>query len=321
MKNWGNLEHQIWQQLQKLGDGARSLTKKSILVAISGGGDSVALAVLLSRIFPKENLALFHYHHGDSENQEHRDQALAFCKDLSQRLGLRFFAAKNRIQGHSSEAEMRQQRYEEIYKIASENLFEVIATGHHQQDLLETRLIRLIRGTGQQGLRAQKIRLKWKPEVDLWRPFLKTDKKDLENYLKNNNQEFLQDPSNQNLSYLRNWIRHFWLPQLERQRSGSIRSMARSLELLSRQAKNLTLGKESTKEGFSRLYYLSLSEQEKQQFLAQFLLQQGGRHYSQSHIEEVMKRLRTSRKQIEFKVASYIWIVTSGNIKIKPVQL
>jgi len=197
---------------------------------------------------------------------------------------------------------------------------EILSLGHHLDDLLETRLIRLIRGVSEEGLVSMKSYAH-----PLFRPLLGVEKKEIVLYLRDLGQDFVEDPSNQEVEYLRNWIRMIWLPELEKKRKGSIKTLARSLEQISqktsRREPSLSLYEKSQKilanEGvLSRVFYLTLSSEEKTQILAQYLISQNKYQFSLAQLEEIKKNLDKSKKEHTFRVVACQWICDAERILI-----
>lgn len=309
-----DLDHHIWKILK-----AHELQSQGILVALSGGLDSVALLVSLRKVHKKIEAAYFH--HGESETNEqsrHRDEAALFCEKLCRRLDVPFHLLKN-SRFSKSEADLREQRYAALKKCLSQQKLDLLAFGHHRDDLLETRMLRLIRGTGGQGLGAMEVYR----EVFL-RPLLEVSKKELRSYLSAEKIRSLKDPSNKSTDPLRNWLREDWFRSLERKQKGSLRSLARSLETLAleieKQPKWDLLSQNeaySPPGSLSRSFYLSLNRTEQKRLLAQYLLSLGKKNFTQAHLEEIAKRLDNSQKVIMFRVAQQEWLINAEQIKVQ----
>ncbi|AHI05890.1 putative cell cycle protein [Bdellovibrio bacteriovorus W] len=307
------LDHDVLKILKDEG-----LLDRRILVGLSGGVDSVALLRVLSKFLPKENLKAFYFHHGEHENSVYRDEALLFCEKLCADLNVEFSFEKNEEVG-TSENFYRELRYQAFYEHMAIHGYDVLALGHHRDDLLETRLLRLLRGTGGQGLVAMRPL-----REDIFRPFLGKSKKDLGDYLLLEKLPVIQDPSNDSLDPLRNWLREYWLPQLEERSEGSVESLSRSLETIASEldrhgsAWDLLDENEAYKShGLSRIYYLSLSRFEQRRLLAQYLNSLKIKGFSQSHLEEIQKRLDNSQKVITFRVGGCNWEVNAEQIRVQ----
>ncbi|WP_413581606.1 tRNA lysidine(34) synthetase TilS [Bdellovibrio sp. HCB288] len=313
-----DLDHQVWKLIKKF-----ELQDKKFLVALSGGVDSVALLTVLSKLLPGTHLGACYFHHGDDKNQEYRSDALEFCEKLCKKLDVSFFALKSKALA-KSEAQYREQRYEALARLQRDENFEVLATGHHADDLLETRLMRIVRGTGGQGLVAMSYF-----SGGVFRPFLETPKVELRKYLRAEKIRAFEDPSNRLLDPFRNWIREDWLKSLEKRQKGAVKSLARSLEILAQELQSVDhkpgsdllaqneAYKSQKSHGLSRPFYLTLTPFEQRRLLAQYLFALGKRDFSQSQLEEIQKRLDKSQKVISFKVSGCQWEINAEQIKVE----
>lgn len=307
-KKWLDLDHKTHLFLKE-----NNLLSSPLLVCVSGGADSVALAVCLSQVMNPKLLTLFHYHHGEQSNSEFRNKALDFVKKLSLELKLDFEWAQA-VGVRQSESELREARYKAIEKILAEKKIPYVTLGHHQLDLLETRLIRLIRGTGSGGI----ISMKKKNQNKL-RPFLDVQPEVLREYLLQQKRAWLEDPSNDNPENLRNWIRQFWLPALEKQRSGSVRRLSQSLSLLAQLANEVEsqcVLKSPQSNVCERSYYISLTNREQKQLLASWFLNLKIRQFTQAHIEEIHKQLDKRDNVIRLHVGPVQLDVNAQRIKV-----
>ncbi|XGC82415.1 tRNA lysidine(34) synthetase TilS [Bdellovibrio bacteriovorus] len=307
-----DLDHQVWKQIK-----LHALQDKKILVALSGGVDSVALLRALSKVHNKNVLGAAYFHHGEDSNKDYRDRAQEFCRKLCKKWEIPFYplASAKKLK---SESQYREARYQALTNLMKTEGFVVLATGHHRDDLLETRLLRLIRGTGAQGLQAMH-----EYKSGTFRPLLEVSKAELKNYLRVEKTRSLQDPTNRNLDPLRNWVRQKWLPLLEKKQPGSSASLARSLETIALELEgssqgDLLLQNEDYKtQGLSRGFYLSLNPTEQKRLLAQYLFALGKRDFSQSQLEEIQKRLDKSQKVITFQVGKCNWEVNAQQIMVQ----
>ena len=194
-----------------------------ILMGFSGGLDSSVLIHLLSQMRAKLNFKLkaIHVHHGLSSSA---DDWLNFCKEKCKLLDIEFHSEKVKINEKTSlgiEGEARKLRYKAI----KETQKDIVALGHHQNDQAETLMLQLLRGAGLKGLAAM-------PEFDskrkFWRPLLNIKKDTLEKYAKDKKIEYIDDESNQDINFDRNFIRKKVLPLIESRYPSSIETMSRS---------------------------------------------------------------------------------------------
>ncbi len=130
----------------------------SLLVALSGGVDSVTLTHVLLELrgFLKvKDLALAHFNHMLREEAKEEEE---FCRELAKNLGLEIYVGREEVgkiakrEGRNLEETAREMRYSFLRRVKEEKGFDLIATAHHLNDLVETSLIWLVRGAGLEGL-------------------------------------------------------------------------------------------------------------------------------------------------------------------------
>ncbi|HEX5447623.1 MAG TPA: tRNA lysidine(34) synthetase TilS [Candidatus Saccharimonadales bacterium] len=174
------------------------------VAAISGGVDSIVLLDLLSKSAGLE-VVVAHFNHGirpDSSKDED------FVRRIAKRYGLKFESGAGHLGPKTGEDAARQARYDFLEKIRRDHTAKAIITAHHQDDLIETAFLNILRGTGPRGLAA--IMLNEKVE----RPLLGWPKSTIIDYAKQKELRWRDDPSNTDEAYLRNYLRHNVLPKL-----------------------------------------------------------------------------------------------------------
>ncbi|MGE3760177.1 MAG: tRNA lysidine(34) synthetase TilS [Pseudobdellovibrionaceae bacterium] len=271
------------------------------IVAVSGGADSIVLVELLRtwRKLLKAELIIAHVHHGLGRSKKQnafRNKAQKLVEQVAEKNDFSFLTNSPLKTADESEAGMRDFRYRLLEAWCAGNGCAGIVLAHHRDDLLETRLIRLLRGTGVSGLTGMKVRTGKK-----FRPLLDLSRKEIELYAEKRGLKFINDPSNEDAGSLRNWLRHEWIPALEKRRPGATRSLARSLEILAR--KPQTQRRIDLNVGLRRD---SLDEET----LAQYLRQLGCSNYGRSHVQEILKRIDTRRKNLTFEMLGFVFKVT-----------
>jgi tRNA(Ile)-lysidine synthase len=221
VKNENQIQDKIYQSFQD--NLKQDNANLEILLGFSGGLDSCVLLHLLAQMQTQLDFKLkaIHVHHGLSSSA---DDWLNFCKQKCKLLDIEFDAVKVKINKKSSlgiEGEARELRYEAIKK--KQKGF--VALGHHQNDQAETLMLQLLRGSGLKGLAGM-------PEFDekrkFWRPMLNIKKELLEKYASENNIEYIEDESNEDINFDRNFIRKKVLPLIESRYPASIETISRS---------------------------------------------------------------------------------------------
>lgn len=191
-----------------------------VLVACSGGADSVALVRLLHAANRSRHwnwtLVVGHVNHGLRGRASEADARAV--KQLAGTLGLRYVSAKLRLQpgrsGRVSEAAARAARLKSLRQLARRSRCTVVALAHHADDQAETLLLRLLRGTGVLGLGAMAERTQL--GMTFVRPLLGFTRQELRQYLVHLGESWREDHTNQTLDFLRNRVRHELLPLLEK---------------------------------------------------------------------------------------------------------
>jgi tRNA(Ile)-lysidine synthase len=188
------------------------LKDKKLLIAISGGIDSVVLTHLLSTLNFDISLAHCNFNLRGTES----DLDTVFVKDLGKKLAIQCFTTcfeTERIAKENKESTQiaaRNLRYRWFQEIRQENNFDYILTAHHADDNLETFLINLTRGSGFDGFTGI-------PEINgnIVRPLLKFSREEIELFAKEEKISWREDHSNTSTKYVRNKIRHNILPVLK----------------------------------------------------------------------------------------------------------
>lgn len=182
-----------------------SVDPGTYVVAVSGGVDSVVLLELLRQL-PGLKLTVAHFDHGIREESGDDCQ---FVQDLTQRHGLPFVYKEGNLGARASEALAREARYTFLHKVMQAADARAIITAHHQDDMLETAILNMMRGTGRKGLSSLKN------TEDIIRPLLGVPKQDIIAYAKDQGLTWREDRTNTSFAYLRNYIRLKLLPHFD----------------------------------------------------------------------------------------------------------
>lgn len=224
------LLHKIKKTIQKhclLSSGDR------VVVAVSGGPDSVCLLSVLHALSGEFGLSL-HVAHLDHmfRGKESADEA-AFVAELARKLGIPATIGKIdvpafcRERGFSAQAGARRVRYDFLSRVAEECGASRIATGHTATDQAETFLLRLVRGAGAAGLSGIPPR-----RENIVRPLLEATREEVLDYLRANGLDSVSDPSNEKPIYTRNRIRMEVLPVLKRFNPRIVETLSAEASLL-----------------------------------------------------------------------------------------
>ena len=189
-----------------------------MLIAFSGGADSMALVDMMQREYPNAPILLAHVNHGIRGEEALRDRV--FCENTAAERGLEIaildvnVPALAKEKGKSLEEAAREVRYEFFADLMSQRNIPILLTAHHADDHLETILFRIARGTGISGL-CGIAPIRPFGEGDLVRPLLGFTKQEILQYCKENNLSFVTDSTNADTAYARNRIRAEVVPLLE----------------------------------------------------------------------------------------------------------
>lgn len=200
-----------------------------MVVGLSGGPDSVCLALLLNRLGYEVVAAHCNFHlRGDESTRDER-----FVAELCKRMGWKLWRTDFDTEGYAQRQKMsiemaaRELRYEWFRQLKEETQAEAIAVGHHQDDNVETMLLNLTRGTGIRGLCGIQPR-----NADVVRPMLCLTREEILTYLQNIGQDYVTDRTNLEDAYARNKVRLDVLPLMERINQGAAKNLASTMENL-----------------------------------------------------------------------------------------
>ncbi|MBE2893645.1 tRNA lysidine(34) synthetase TilS [Spirabiliibacterium falconis] len=185
--------------------------QRHFLLAFSGGLDSTALLLLFTHLKkhqPDISLRAVHIHHGLSQ---YADQWARHCQQLCEQIGVEFIIKKVHIPPQNLEANARQARYRTLHSLCQSN--EWLVSAHHLQDQSETFLLALKRGSGIQGLSAMPM-VKKRAGIIHFRPLLNVNRDELIDFVKAQHITWIDDESNDNQRFDRNFLRHSILPPL-----------------------------------------------------------------------------------------------------------
>lgn len=192
---WKKIKNMITNQL-------RALPPGTYVVAVSGGVDSVVLLSILVTQYAGRNdmrLIVAHVDHGIRPDSS---EDAVFVQNLAKEYGLPYESIRFELGQGASEALAREKRYAFLRAVQQQYNAQAILTGHHQDDLIETSILNLLRGTGRNGLTSLRNR------PDILRPLLTVTKKEMIMHATNQGLLWREDDTNKDQSYTRNHVRH-----------------------------------------------------------------------------------------------------------------
>ena len=200
-----------------------------VIVAVSGGADSVALLAVLLELGYDCVAAHCNFHlRGAESNRDMR-----FVEALTARLGVDLYvkdfdvAGRRAATGESVEMACRTLRYDWFFSLLDRDYAQAIAVGHHREDQAETFFLNLLRGSGLAGLAGMRHR-----NEHIVRPLLDVSRVEIESYLRARGLEWIVDSSNASDDFARNRLRNRLLPLLEELFPGGTDAVLRSMAIL-----------------------------------------------------------------------------------------
>lgn len=182
------------------------------VVAVSGGVDSMVLLDIVRQL-PQLRLVVAHFDHGIRPDAAKDRELVA---QVAQQYGLPFVYDEGNLGAQASEAVAREARYNFLDQVRVASRAQAILTAHHQDDMLETAIINIIRGTGRRGLSSLRSR------GHIARPLLVFNKEQIRRYAKAHDLTWHEDSTNTDQKYLRNYVRHRILNRLSDEQQAAL---------------------------------------------------------------------------------------------------
>ncbi|HSX30304.1 MAG TPA: tRNA lysidine(34) synthetase TilS [Candidatus Saccharimonadales bacterium] len=315
------------------------------VVAVSGGVDSVVLLHLLAQLqrrdviptevegsppkTPRRDLSaslrsgrddsyrfvVAHFDHGVREDST-EDRRLVHS--LAQKYGLPFVYHAGKLGPKASEATARRARYDFLHHVRRASGAGAIVTAHHQDDVLETAILNLLRGTGRRGLSSLK-------SMDVVkRPLLHVPKNELLRFAEREGLRWREDSTNADTRYLRNHIRHHILPRFaDADREALVGIIRRAHELndeILHQAVNY-LHLQPRRFVLDRHSFILLPHAVAREIMAEWLLQNTGTELSRQLLERLVVAAKTGRSGSNVDVDIQHWLeITRDNLALVPKE-
>lgn len=275
------------------------------IVAVSGGVDSIVLLDLLTRD-PNLELVVAHFDHGirlDSAQDRELVERLAEQYDLP------FVYAEGKLGPRASEATARNARYQFLHEQRVEAGAQAVITAHHQDDLIETAVLNMLRGTGRKGLSSLES------NGHLARPLLNYTKQQIKDYATEHELQWREDSTNQDTKYLRNYVRHNILAKLTDQQKQALLEHIQTARLLNQDIDELLQVSGSE---LNRRWFISLPHAVAREVMATWL-----RNHRQVFDSKTLERLvvaaktLSAGKQVDVTKTMHIYI-GKQSLALKP---
>lgn len=272
--------------------------KGKYIVAVSGGVDSMVLLDMLAR--QVTDIVVAHFNHGiRPDSKEDED----FVRQTAKKHQLPFEVGYGKLGPNAGEERARDARYKFLNKTKQKHRAKAIITAHHQDDLIETAILNIMRGTGRRGLTAIT------ENPDILRPMLHLPKKDILVYAKKHRLQWREDPTNKDETYLRNYIRRAVVPKLNekkcRQFLQTLGKMTAQNKILNQEIANLSqkLVKAKTIE---RAGFIALPSEVASEVLIHFLRQNNIRGFDKKTIGRLAIAIKTAKAGTKHDVAKNV---------------
>lgn len=265
------------------------------VVAVSGGVDSVVLLDILARRLPTERLVVAHFDHGIREDS---GEDRRFVEALARSYGVPFMFDEGQLGSDASEALARDRRYEFLRRVKQAHGASHIVTAHHQDDLLETAIINMLRGTGRKGLSSLQS------NGELYRPLLDTPKAHIVAYANKHGLRWREDSTNSDPRYLRNHVRQVIMPRLDGQARQELLRLIKATYLLNQDIDGLVddqLQSNIDDNRLDRQWFKMLSDDVAREVMAAWLRAVNGVVIDRKMVERAVQAVQAldSGKQID----------------------
>lgn len=282
------------------------------VVAVSGGVDSMVLLDILRRQ-PQLKLVVAHFDHGIRPDSS-KDRKLV--QDISRKHKLPFIHDEGSLGPDTSEDKARAARYDFLHRVRSASGSRAIITAHHKDDVIETAVMQLLRGTGRRGLSSLTSGMM------IERPLLHLTKEELLRYAKQHNIQWREDSTNTDTKYLRNCIRHIILPRLseqQRQQLHDLLSNMRKINAEIDQLLDIAMHMQPSRTSISRSWFIRLPHSVSNEVMAHWLRGHDIRGFSRRQLDKLVLDAKTLapgqqvdvNKNYQIKITSGLLALTS----------
>lgn len=266
------------------------------VVAVSGGVDSMVLLDILSQIADLR-LIVAHVNHGIRDDSW-EDQALV--RETARRYGLQYFDIELHLGKDASEARARLERYTFLERVCEEQGAVAIITAHHEDDLLETMFLNIVRGTYRHGLTSLQNRPK------LLRPLLHVNKDMIRSYATRHGIEWREDSTNADERYTRNYIRLNLMPHMSAQKRQQLLDIHKTMLVRNAEIDDLigeVLASMLNESGLRRQSFIMLPHAIAREVLAEWV-RRCGLEVSKKRLERLVVAIKVAQAYTTHDVSS-----------------
>ena len=282
------------------------------IIAVSGGVDSVVLLDMLmkSRLpnFPTIEHAQYVVAHANHGMRETASRDHDFVNQIAESYGIKFESTALNLGRDASEEEARNARYAFLEKVAEKYHTSHIVIAHHADDVVETAVMNILRGTGRAGLsslRSRQFRV---------RPLLSLKKADIRKYAEDNKLKWVEDETNDDNSYLRNHVRNNILskatPDWHEKFATELQKNTKNNDLLDSNIANVLQYRFSSKAVLKRTWFVRLDHLLACEIMRAAILKVGAKNISKECIERLVIALKVARPgsyiDIDGKIVAYV---------------
>lgn len=268
----------------------------SYVVAVSGGVDSMVLLDILS-CEPGLALTVAHVDHG-IRNDSAEDRQ--FVESVADTRHVPIVCFQAELGKETSEAKAREVRYEFLRKVQKDTNADGIITAHHQDDVIETAILNMLRGTGRKGLTSIS-------SSDVIRPLLNVPKSELISYAKDHGLKWREDSTNDDDKYLRNYVRHNYVTKLTPETRHELLAIIRGMEGTNDELDTLLvkyLNNQSVGETIDRHWFNQLPHNVAREIMATWLRGKGIGNFDSKTLERLVVAAKTAHAGKTFPVIS-----------------
>lgn len=292
------------------------------VVAVSGGVDSVVLLrLLVEQLSVASNqrqaldstnplrLIVAHFDHGiRPDSAEDRKLVQKLAADY----GLPFVYGNGRLGASTSEAAARSARYTFLRQVQAASGAQAIVTAHHQDDVLETAILNMVRGTGRKGLTA----LSNTP--GLLRPLLAMTKQELRTYAMQQSLQWREDSTNSDDKYLRNYVRHSVVPKFTSEQRNTLLQIITNLRTTNQEIDRIGLNLLHVQPAIRQLdrsWFIQLPHSVAREVLAMWLRVRGINQFDARMLERLTVAAKTGRP------GTHVDVMQGATMKIEKKHL